>query len=105
MTTPSMRSAEAVVGTSAIYELKRRKFVDTSDLPHPPFRVPFLGDVLGLNARTPFQSWLPQTGKWGPTSARKMLGTEIVAVSGPARVAEVRGEARFGKRVGHHLAA
>src|ERR1700739_2551894 len=103
MTTPSMRSAEAAVGASAIYELKRRNAIDTSALPHPPYRVPFLGDVLGLNPRTPFQSSLPQTRKLGPISARKMLGTEMVAVSGLDLVAEVHDETRFGKYVGHHM--
>src|SRR6201992_4346290 len=104
MTTHSMRSAEAAVGVSAISELKRRNVIDTSDLPHPPFRGPFLGDVLGLNPRPPFQSSLPQTRKLGPISARKMLGTEMVAVSGLDLVAEVHDETRFGKYVGHHLA-
>src|ERR1700743_1062706 len=103
MTTHSMRSAEAAVGASAISELKRRNVIDTSDLPHPPFRVPFLGDVLGLNPRTPFQSSLPQTRKLGPISARKMLGTEMVAVSGLDLVAEVHDETRFGKHVAHPL--
>ena len=65
--------------------------------------MPFLGDVLGLNPRTPFQSSLPQTRKLGPISARKMLGTEMVAVSGLDLVAEVHDETRFGKHVGHHL--
>src|SRR3984957_1227755 len=103
MTTTSMRSGKASLGTSAISELNRRDIVDTRDLPHPPFRVPFLGDVLGLNPRTPFQSSLPQTRKLGPISARKMLGTEMVAVSGIDLVAEVHDETRFGKHVGHHL--
>src|SRR6201986_2664260 len=103
MTTPSMRSAEAAVGASAIYELKRRNAIDTSDLPHPAFRVPFLGDVLGLTPRTPFLSSLPQTKELGPISARKMLGTEMVAVSGLDLVAEVHDETRFGKYAGHHL--
>src|ERR1700744_5000020 len=103
MTTFSIRSAEAAVGAPAIYEVKRRDVVDPRDLPHPPFRVPFLGDVLGLNPRTPFQSSLPQTKKLGPISARKLLGTEMVAVSGLDLVAEVHDETRFGKYVGHHL--
>src|ERR1700749_5309321 len=103
MTTFSIRPAEAAVAPPAIYEVKRRDVVDTSDLPHPPYRVPFLGDVLGLNPRTPFQSSLPQTRKLGPISARKMLGTEMVAVSGLDLVAEVHDETRFGKYVGHHL--
>jgi cytochrome P450 len=103
MTTASMRPKEAAVGASAIFEPNSRDVIDTSDLPHPPYRVPFLGDVLGLNPRTPFQSSLPQTRKLGPISARKVLGTEMVAVSGLDLVAEVHDETRFGKYVGHHL--
>src|ERR1700742_2076832 len=104
MTRRSWRSAGAAVGPSAIFELNRRDVIDTSDLPHPPYRVPFVGDVLGLNPRTPFQSSLPQTRKLGPISVRKLLGTEMVAVSGLDLVAEVHDETRFGKYVGHHLA-
>jgi cytochrome P450 len=89
---------------SDVFELPDRTIVDTGELPHPPYRVPFLGDVLGLNPRTPFQSALPQTEKLGPISARKVLGTEMVAVSGLDLVAEVHDETRFGKYVGHHLA-
>jgi unspecific monooxygenase len=39
----------------------------------------------------------------GPISARKILGTEMVAVSGLDLVSEVHDESRFGKYVGHHL--
>jgi cytochrome P450 len=79
--------------------------MDTDALPHPPYRVPFLGDVLGLNPRTPFQSSLPQTKELGPISVRRILGTEMIAVSGLDLVAEVHDESRFGKYVGHHLNA
>ena len=103
MTTVSMRTAGAAVVPPGVYELNRRDVIDTTDLPHPPLRVPFLGDVLGLNPRTPFQSSLPQTEKLGPISVRKLLGTEMVAVSGLDLVAEVHDESRFGKYVGHHL--
>lgn len=104
MTTVSMRPSGAAPGTSGALEPRNRAIIDTGDLPHPPYRVPFVGDVLGLNPRTPFQSSLPQTEKLGPISARKMLGTEMVAVSGLDLVAEVHDETRFGKYVGHHLA-
>jgi len=83
--------------------LRSRPVLDTRELPHPPYRVPFLGDVLGLNLRTPFQSSLQQLRKLGPISVRRMLGTEMVAVSGPDLVAEVHDESRFGKYVGYHL--
>jgi cytochrome P450 len=103
MTTTGMRALEAPLATSGVSVLRSRPIVDTGNLPHPPYRLPFLGDVLGLNPRTPFQSSLPQTKKLGPISARKLLGTEMVAVSGLDLVAEVHDEARFGKYVGHHL--
>lgn len=98
-----MRVVGAPVSTSRAHGLRGRNVADTRDLPHPPYRVPFLGDVLGLNPRTPFQSSLPQTKKLGPISARRMLGTDMVAVSGLDLVAEVHDESRFGKYVGHHL--
>jgi unspecific monooxygenase len=79
--------------------------VDTDELPHPPFRLPFLGDIVGLNPRIPFQSSLPQTKKLGPISVRRMFGTDIVTVSGLDLVAEVHDETRFTKYVGHHLKA
>src|SRR3984885_9341983 len=103
MTMTSMLGRQAPLGKSGVTELRSRTVVDIRALPHPPFRVPLLGDVLGLNPRTPFQSSLPQTKKLGPISARKMLGTEMVAVSGLDLVTEVHDEARFGKHVGHHL--
>ena len=61
--------------------LSRSHVVDTADLPHPPYRLPLLGDVLGINPRTPFQSALPQTRKLGPISARRIFGTEMVTTT------------------------
>jgi cytochrome P450 len=103
MATMSMRALRAPAGTSNGDELRSPRVLDTCELPHPPYRVPFLGDVLGLNPRTPFLSSLPQTRKLGPISARKMFGTELVAVSGLDLVAEVHDETRFTKYVGHHM--
>jgi len=85
--------------------LRRCAVIDSDELPHPPYRLPFLGDLVGINPRLPFQSSLPQTKKLGPISARKMFGTEMIAVSGLDLVAEVHDETRFAKYVGHHLEA
>jgi cytochrome P450 len=92
-------------GTSDQHALPSDDVLDTDEFPHPPYRLPLLGDIVGLNPRTPFQSSLPQTSKLGPISARKMFGTEMVAVSGLDLVAEVHDETRFSKYVGHHLKA
>ena len=103
MSTRGMRAPESPVCLPNAISLASRRYIDSSDLPHPPQRLPFLGDVLGLNPRTPFQSSPPQTRKLGPISVRKMLGTEMIAVSGRDLVAEVHDESRFGKYVGNHL--
>ncbi|MGA9492889.1 MAG: cytochrome P450 [Mycobacterium sp.] len=104
MTTTGMRAPGPPVRLHNTVALDSRRYVNSSDLPHPPHRVPILGDVLGLNPRTPFQSSLPQTRKLGPISARKIFGTEMIAVSGLDLVTDVHDESRFGKYVGHHLA-
>ena len=104
MTMLGMRAPGSPVRSLNTISLDRRRYVDSSDLPHPPLRLPFLGDVLGLNPRTPFQSSLPQTRKLGPISVRKIFGTEMIAVSGLDLVTDVHDESRFGKYVGHHLA-
>jgi unspecific monooxygenase len=100
-----MRAPGAPAGTSNEVPLRSCNVVDTGELPHPPYRLPFLGDVVGLNPRIPFQSSLPQTKKLGPISVRRVFGTEVVAVSGLDLVAEVHDETRFTKYVGHHLKA
>ena len=92
-----MRAPGAPAGTANEVPLRSCNVVDTGELPHPPYRLPFLGDVVGLNPRIPFQSSLPQTKKLGPISVRRMFGTEIVAVSGLDLVAEVHDETRFTK--------
>lgn len=104
MTMTGMRAPDSPVCLQNTVSLAGRRYLDSSDLPHPPHRLPFVGDVLGLNPRTPFQSSLPQTRQLGPISVRKVFGAEMIAVSGPDLVAEVHDETRFGKYVGHHLA-
>jgi cytochrome P450 len=99
----SMSAFRARATTPDTVALSRCPVVDTADLPHPPYRLPLLGDVLGINPSTPFQSALPQTRKLGPISARRIFGTEMVTVIGADLVAEVHDESRFGKHVGHYL--
>ena len=103
MTITGMWAPGRIVSMENELARRSRTIVDSSDLPHPPYRLPLLGDVVGINPFTPFQSSLPQTAKLGPISARKMFGTEMVAVSGIDLVAEVHDDTRFKKYVGHHM--
>jgi len=77
--------------------------MDIATIPHPPRRLPLLGDMLGVNPRKPIQSSMRMVRDLGPISVRKVFNTEIVMVGGADLVAELNDEARFAKFVGLHL--
>ena len=77
--------------------------MDTALLPHPPGRLPLLGDVVGMNPRAPVQSLLRKVRDLGPISVRKVFGHEIVTVGGADLAAELSDETRFCKQVGLFL--
>ncbi|NEB79200.1 cytochrome P450 [Streptomyces sp. SID14478] len=69
-------------------------------IPHPPRRVPLIGDVMGANVRTPLQDSMRIATQLGPIFRRKGFGKEIVFVAGAELAAELADEARFAKHVG-----
>ncbi|MFG2385854.1 cytochrome P450 [Streptomyces avermitilis] len=69
-------------------------------IPHPPRRLPVVGDVLGANVRTPVQDSLRIGRRLGPVFRRKAFGKEIVFVGGADLAAELADESRFAKHVG-----
>ena len=74
--------------------------MDIAAIPHPPHRLPLLGDMLGVNPRKPIQSSLRLVRDLGPISVRKVLSIQIVMVGGADLTAELNDEARFAKFVG-----
>ncbi|WP_200304870.1 cytochrome P450 [Streptomyces adelaidensis] len=69
-------------------------------IPHPPYRLPVVGDALGSNPRAPIQDSLRLGRRLGPIFRRKAFGKEIVFVGGAGLAAEMADEARFAKHVG-----
>lgn len=69
-------------------------------IPHPPRRVPVLGDVLGSNVRTLVQDSMRIARGLGPVFRRKVFANEIVFVAGARLGAELADESRFAKHVG-----
>ncbi|MEV2228586.1 cytochrome P450 [Streptomyces phaeochromogenes] len=69
-------------------------------IPRPPHRVPLLGDVVGVNLRTPLQDSLRVGRQLGPIFRRKGFGKEIVFVWGAKLSGEMADESRFAKHVG-----
>nr|WP_163510565.1 cytochrome P450 [Fodinicola acaciae] len=79
--------------------------MDTSKLPHPPRRIPLLGDFVGvdLRRRSPVQDTVRLGTGLGPIFTRKFLNHEIVIVCGADLVGELCDERRFTKFVGMGL--
>lgn len=46
--------------------MQRGGGIDTSAVPHPPWRVPLIGDVLGVSPRTPLQDSMRLGRELGP---------------------------------------
>ncbi|MFJ9630692.1 cytochrome P450 [Streptomyces sp. NPDC101175] len=73
-------------------------------IPHPPRRIPLLGDIVGADRRTPVQDSLRYARQLGPIFRRKAFGKEFVFVWGADLVADMADESRFAKHVGLGIA-
>ncbi|QII04830.1 cytochrome P450 [Rhodococcoides fascians A25f] len=71
--------------------------VRNGSLPHPPYRLPVLGDVVGVDPRTPIQDSTVLAGRLGPMFEREILGRRFVFASGADVVGELCDEKRFEK--------
>nr|WP_296772753.1 cytochrome P450 [Rhodococcus sp. (in: high G+C Gram-positive bacteria)] len=71
----------------------------TAALPHPPRRLPLIGDVVGAHASTPVQDSIALAGQLGPIFERVVFGRQYVLVSGADLVGELCDEDRFVKHV------
>ncbi|SDM49337.1 cytochrome P450 [Allokutzneria albata] len=79
--------------------------MDVTRLPHPPHRLPLLGDLLGGDVRRrPLQTALANARELGPIFTRRFLDRDVVFVCGADLVAEVSDETRFAKHVAPGLA-
>lgn len=69
-------------------------------IPHPPYRVPLVGDVVGSSRNTPVQDSMRLARRLGPIFRRNAFGKEFVLVAGADLAADLADEARFAKHVG-----
>jgi cytochrome P450 len=65
--------------------------------PHPPGRIPGIGDVRGIKPRAPLQSVMRLTEQLGPVFQRELFNRRVVFVADPDLVAELSDETRFAK--------
>ncbi|MFE3291766.1 cytochrome P450 [Rhodococcus sp. NPDC059234] len=73
-------------------------------LPHPPHRLPLLGDLLTSDPRSPTQNLMAHARRLGPVFETKIFNQDLVVVSGPQEYAELGDEKRFRKHVGFAFA-
>ncbi|BBX26899.1 cytochrome P450 [Mycolicibacterium alvei] len=73
-------------------------------LPHPPRRVPLLGDIFGLQPDSSMQNALGMA-ELGPICEFRFLGARYVVVTGADAVNDLNDETRFGKHVGPDIEA
>ncbi|CQD05489.1 cytochrome P450 [Mycolicibacterium conceptionense] len=73
-------------------------------LPHPPRRVPLLGDVFGMQPDSSMQNAMGMA-ELGPVCEFRFLGARYVVASGADAVADLNDEARFCKHVGPDIDA
>lgn len=73
-------------------------------LPHPPRRIPFLGDVFGFDADTPSQSAM-ELARLGAIFEFRFLGARYVVAAGADAVVDLNDETRFCKHVGPDIEA
>lgn len=71
--------------------------------PHPPGRLPLIGDLRGMDVRAPIQSLILMAREIGPIFERKLFDRRIVLVTGAELAAELSDESRFEKFVGPAL--
>ncbi|KFF98466.1 cytochrome P450 [Streptomyces scabiei] len=92
----------ATTGATAVKGFRSAElgWPELSRIPHPPYRLPLVGDALGTNVRTPIQESLRLGRRLGPIFRRKAFGKEVVFVGGAGLAAEMADEARFAKHVG-----
>ncbi|MGG7101978.1 cytochrome P450 [Rhodococcus sp. 24CO] len=68
-------------------------------IPHPAWRLPLLGDILGVNVSTPLQNSVSIGRELGPIFERNVVGNRFVFVSGADMVADLSDESRFAKHL------
>jgi cytochrome P450 len=69
-------------------------------LPHPPHRLPLLGDVLDLHITDSSQWGMRGAQLYGPIYERRILGARVTYVSGPELVEEINDDTKWSKFLG-----
>lgn len=70
-----------------------------TEIPHPPWRLPLLGDALGMSLSTPVQNSMDMHRRLGPVFERRPFGLRFVFVCSGELTAELSDDHRFAKHL------
>ncbi|WP_420749139.1 cytochrome P450 [Rhodococcus sp. O3] len=70
-----------------------------TEIPHPPWRLPVLGDVLGMSVSTPVQDSMELHRRLGPVFERRPFDLRFVFVCSGELTAELSDDRRFAKHL------
>ncbi|MFE3289454.1 cytochrome P450 [Rhodococcus sp. NPDC059234] len=79
--------------------------MDVPALPHPPHRLPVLGDVIAADPSRPAQNLTAQSRTLGPLFETKIFNQHLTVAAGTDVYAELGDDKRFDKHVGFSIAA
>lgn len=74
---------------------------ETTSLPHPRFRLPFLGDILTVDFNNPCQGLLKEAQRHDGIFVQNLFGQDVRVVTAPTLVAEVFNPEHWEKNSGH----
>lgn len=73
-------------------------------IPHPPWRIPFIGDVIGIDSLRPNQKTLEQFKLLGPIYRRSIIGAgDLTFVGSSALASQTLDEARWERFAGRPI--
>jgi unspecific monooxygenase len=70
-----------------------------ADIPHPPRRIPLVGDLIGISPDSPVQDSMRLARELGPIYRRKIFNSEFIMVADAELAADLLDESRFAKQV------
>lgn len=89
----------------AVLDVPTTRALRDPQIPHPPRRVPLLGDIFAFRGDEPAQSAFDMAEKLGPIYEFAFFGARYVVAAGAGVVADLNDETRFCKYLGPEMVA
>lgn len=89
----------------AVLDIRTTRALRDPQIPHPPRRVPLIGDIFAFRGDEPSQSAFDMAEKLGDIYEFAFMGARYVVAAGAAVVTDLNDESRFCKYLGPEMVA